>query len=60
LSRHTNIYLSGWGTTSSGGATSDKLLEVEVPVVTNAVCKTAMQTDVSVFFYNKTITFTNL
>ena len=32
----------GWGKTSFGGTLSDVLLEVEVPVVTNAQCKTAM------------------
>lgn len=33
---------AGWGTTSFGGAGSDKLLEVQVPVVSNADCKAAM------------------
>ena len=32
----------GWGTTSSGGASSSKLLEVGVPVVTSAQCATSM------------------
>ena len=32
----------GWGTTSSGETSSDVLLEVEVPVVTNAQCGTTM------------------
>ena len=32
----------GWGTTSYGGSSSDVLLEVEVPVVTNDQCKTTM------------------
>ena len=32
----------GWGTTSYGGTLSDVLLEVEVPVVTNAWCGTTM------------------
>ena len=38
--------LLGWGTTSFGGSISDKLLEVEVPVVSNAVCSAAMQNTV--------------
>ena len=32
----------GWGTTSYGGSSSSVLLEVEIPVVTNEQCKTAM------------------
>ena len=32
----------GWGTTSSGGASSSKLLEVSVPVVTSTQCATSM------------------
>ena len=32
----------GWGKTSFGGTLSDVLLEVEVPVVTNAQCGTTM------------------
>merc|ERR1712107_917293 len=32
----------GWGTTSYGGASSSKLLEVNVTVVTKAVCEAAM------------------
>ena len=32
----------GWGTISSGGDASSKLLEVEVPVVNKATCETAM------------------
>jgi len=35
-------WVYGWGTTSSGGQTSSKLLDVQVPVVSNAVCKAAM------------------
>ena len=31
----------GWGSTSTGGS-SDVLLEVEVPVVTNLQCETTM------------------
>jgi len=37
-----NAWVYGWGTTSFGGASSNKLLEVEVPVVSNQVCQTAM------------------
>lgn len=37
-----NAWVYGWGTTASGGQSSDKLLEVEIPVVTNAVCQTAL------------------
>ena len=32
----------GWGRTSLGGTLSEVLLEVEVPVVTNAQCGTTM------------------
>ena len=32
----------GWGTTSSGGSSSSKLLEVSVPVVTSTQCATSM------------------
>ena len=32
----------GWGATSYGGNSSDVLMEVEIPVVTNEQCKTAM------------------
>merc|ERR1712137_533579 len=32
----------GWGTTSSGGQSSSKLLEVSVPVVTSTQCATSM------------------
>ena len=32
----------GWGKTSFGGTLSEVLLEVEVPVVTNAQCGTTM------------------
>merc|ERR1712227_766171 len=32
----------GWGTTSSGGQSSSTLLEVSLPVVTNAQCATSM------------------
>merc|ERR1712106_1029944 len=40
-------WVYGWGTTSSGGESSYKLLEVEVPVVSNAVCTTALQTEIT-------------
>ena len=32
----------GWGTTSFGGASSSKLLEVSVPVISNTQCSAAM------------------
>jgi len=38
----TGHIISGWGTTSFGGTESSKLLEVEVPVVSNSVCSAAM------------------
>ena len=34
--------MKGWGATSSGGPSSDKLLEVEVPIVSNSVCDAAV------------------
>ena len=37
-----NAVVYGWGTTSSGGASSSVLLEVELPVVTKAACEAAM------------------
>merc|ERR1719445_2195438 len=37
-----NAWVYGWGTTDYGAASSNKLLEVEVPVVSNAVCAAAM------------------
>jgi len=37
-----SAWVYGWGTTSFGGTGSDKLLEVQVPVVSNADCKAAM------------------
>jgi len=37
-----NAWVYGWGTVEYGGASSNKLLEVEVPVVSNAVCAAAM------------------
>ena len=44
LSLITVIMMSGqgWGRTSDGGTLSEVLLEVEVPVVTNAQCQTTM------------------
>merc|ERR1719369_1881326 len=35
-------WVYGWGATSSGGPSSDKLLEVEVPIVSNSVCDAAV------------------
>merc|ERR1712106_655808 len=40
-------WVYGWGTTSFGGSTSDKLLEVEVPVVSNTVCSSAMSAGIT-------------
>ena len=40
--KQTNKLFAGWGTTDYGAASSNKLLEVEVPVVSNAVCAAAM------------------
>ncbi|MFB9908149.1 serine protease [Allokutzneria oryzae] len=37
----TNATVLGWGTTSSGGAASRYLLKVDVPVTSDATCKTA-------------------
>ena len=37
-----NAWVYGWGATSYGGASSDVLLEVEVPVVSKETCTTAM------------------
>jgi len=37
-----NAWVYGWGTTSYGGVGAQKLLEVEVPVVSNSVCQAAM------------------
>jgi len=37
-----NAWVYGWGTVEYGGASSSKLLEVEVPVVSNTVCQAAM------------------
>jgi len=33
-----NVWVTGWGTTSSGGSLSKTLLKVYVPVVSNTVC----------------------
>ncbi|WP_164727095.1 serine protease, partial [Shimia sediminis] len=35
----TNAITTGWGTTAEGGSSSNQLLGVTVPVVTNAVCR---------------------
>jgi len=40
-------WVYGWGTTTSGGVSATKLQEVQVPVVSNSVCKTALQTDIT-------------
>jgi secreted trypsin-like serine protease len=37
-------FIYGWGTTSSGGSTSDTLLEADIPVVAQSVCQTALNT----------------
>ena len=50
-------HFEGWGTTSFGGSTSDKLFEVEVPVVSNAVCNLAMSINVS--FNHKILAYPN-
>ncbi|MDP6452813.1 MAG: trypsin-like serine protease [SAR202 cluster bacterium] len=34
----TTSTVTGWGTTASGGTVSQKLLEVELPIVTNTTC----------------------
>ena len=44
--RKIDLFYEGWGTTTSGGVSATKLQEVQVPVVSNSVCKTALQTDV--------------
>lgn len=38
-----NAWVYGWGATEYQGSSSDELLEVEVPVVSNTVCKAAME-----------------
>ena len=54
LSKRQKI-IKGWGTTDYGAASSNKLLEVEVPVVSNAVCAAAMpEFTVRNTFYQKT------
>jgi len=40
-------WVYGWGTTSFGGSVSSKLLEVQVPVVSNTVCKEIMQATIT-------------
>ena len=32
----------GWGTTAENGRSSDKLLKVKVPIVSNSVCQAAL------------------
>ena len=45
----------GWGTDSDG---SDKLFEIEVPVVSNTVCQEAMKNYINVSFKHKLYEFT--
>jgi len=33
-------YVTGWGTTSEGGSIPDKLMEVDVPIISNSDCQT--------------------
>eukprot|EP00090_Calanus_glacialis_P011317 TRINITY_DN19748_c0_g1_i1.p1 TRINITY_DN19748_c0_g1~~TRINITY_DN19748_c0_g1_i1.p1 ORF type:complete len:233 (-),score=32.54 TRINITY_DN19748_c0_g1_i1:49-747(-) len=40
-------WVYGWGTTSFGGSVSNKLLEVQVPVVSNQLCKQIMQNTIT-------------
>jgi len=42
-----NAWVYGWGALSQGGSSPTKLQELEVPVVTDAQCKTAMGTSVN-------------
>jgi len=44
-----NAWVYGWGRTSFGGSVSSKLLEVQVPVVSNAVCNAIMQAKITEF-----------
>jgi len=37
-----NGWVYGWGATSESGNLADKLLELEVPIVSDSVCDTAM------------------
>ena len=37
----TNSWVTGWGAIASGGPLADRLLEVEVPIITNTNCNTA-------------------
>jgi secreted trypsin-like serine protease len=37
-----NGWVYGWGATSEGGSLADKLLELEVPIVSDSVCESAM------------------
>ena len=49
-----NMLYKGWGTTSSGGQVSNKLLEVNQDVVSIATCKTVFDNSVN-FLILKTI-----
>ncbi|XP_046978729.1 trypsin-7-like [Vanessa cardui] len=40
----TNVLVSGWGTTSENGETSDNLMAVEVPTVSNDQCRKSYST----------------
>jgi len=40
-------WVYGWGTTSFGGSVSNKLLEVQVPVVSNDLCSAVMQNTIT-------------
>jgi len=40
-------WVYGWGTTSFGGSVSTKLLEVQVPVVSNDLCSSVMQNTIT-------------
>jgi len=42
-----NAWVYGWGTIEYGGQSATKLLEVEVPVVSNSVCQAAMQQQIT-------------
>merc|ERR1719203_1581573 len=37
-----NGWVYGWGATSEGGSLADKLLELEVPIVSDSVCASAL------------------
>merc|ERR1719432_624550 len=40
-----NGWVYGWGATSEGGNLADKLLELEVPIVSDSVCESAMSSN---------------